>query len=713
MSFNISRRSFLTGAAGVASVAAMAGAAGTALAAGTGTDEDMKFATPTEQGGVNTAGPAYKKQDPSFFTAPAPLTEADCASTEEADVIVIGAGNAGCAAASSCVDNGLSVIVIEKLGSVQGRGGGIGMCNTNFTKSYGEKIGQDLTVDVTTAQHLWIRTCASRVKESLVSMWFNRSGEAGNWLIDKAAEWGVEPDSFRAYAPNAIIPESFSYHQWHKVDDSVTFPEETGYFLPTAVFYVDSQDAEKHNGVCATYEFYTCAQQLVKDENGRVDGVVATKDDGSLVYYRGTKGVVLATGGIDMDEEMVDYYCEPIVHGCLENQNGPAGYSTGDGIKMGIWAGAKTQDGPFPLMLHPQAGLQFHGAFMFLNMEGERFCNEGTWVQGKSMNVMRQTDHIAWAIMDANYGEQNVKTLENGVGGGMFWDSMGGEVGDPFKPEDVIAIVEQSLEAQDGYAFKADTIEELAGLIGIDPATMQASVDRYNELVEAGEDVDFHKQADFLFPVVEPPFYACKVGVALLAIVGGLSINNKMQVLDTNRQPIEGLYATGNASGDLYAVDYPINMAGNSNGRCVTWGYLLGQVLAGVDDLKAEIPPKVKTEEELAAEQEVADQAAAEEAAQQEALASATFADGTYESAGRGIGGEVPVTVTIEGGVITAVEVGENSETQGIGSNAIEQLPAKIVEANGTTGVEVVSGASMTSNAIFDAVNDCLAQASA
>ena len=89
------------------------------------------------------------------------------------------------------------------------------------------------------------------------------------------------------------------------------------------------------------------------------------------------------------------------------------------------------------------------------------------------------------------------------------------------------------------------------------------------------------------------------------------------------------------------------------------------------------------------------------------------LADGTYEGTGKGIGGDVPVTVTVEGGVITAVEVGDNSETQGIGSNAIEQLPAKIVEANGTNGVEVVSGASMTSNAIFDAVNDCLTQASA
>ena len=108
----------------------------------------MKYAAPTEAGGVNTAGPAYEKAVPSFMTAPEPIDPASCASTKTADVIVIGAGNSGCAAASSCVDNGLNVIVIEKLGTVQGRGGGIGLCNTKFTKAYGEKIGQDLTVNI-------------------------------------------------------------------------------------------------------------------------------------------------------------------------------------------------------------------------------------------------------------------------------------------------------------------------------------------------------------------------------------------------------------------------------------------------------------------------------------------------------------------------------------------------------------------------------------
>ena len=87
--------------------------------------------------------------------------------------------------------------------------------------------------------------------------------------------------------------------------------------------------------------------------------------------------------------------------------------------------------------------------------------------------------------------------------------------------------------------------------------------------------------------------------------------------------------------------------------------------------------------------------------------------DGTYEAEGKGIGGKVPVTVKVKDGKISEVKVGDNSETQGIGSKAIEQLPALIVEAGGTEGVDGVSGASITSKAIFSAVEDCLEQASA
>ncbi len=93
------------------------------------------------------------------------------------------------------------------------------------------------------------------------------------------------------------------------------------------------------------------------------------------------------------------------------------------------------------------------------------------------------------------------------------------------------------------------------------------------------------------------------------------------------------------------------------------------------------------------------------------AAADASYTDGSYTAEGKGIGGEVPVTVTIKNGKISEVTVGDNSETQGIGSKAIEQLPDAIVEANGTEGVDAVSGATVTSKAIFTAVEDCLEQA--
>ncbi len=103
----------------------------------------------------------------------------------------------------------------------------------------------------------------------------------------------------------------------------------------------------------------------------------------------------------------------------------------------------------------------------------------------------------------------------------------------------------------------------------------------------------------------------------------------------------------------------------------------------------------------------------ADEAADADATEAGALKDGTYEAEGKGIGGKVPVTVEVKDGKIASVTVGDNSETAGIGSKAIEQLPELIVEANGTEGVDGVSGATITSKAIFTAVDDALAQASA
>ena len=570
MANKISRRDFLKGTA--------AGAAALTL-----TGLGLGKTPAAEAAGLNRNDTGEK---PGFFTNPYNHTEADAAKVFTTEVVVVGAGNAGCSAAAALADNNVQTIVLEQQDKIHGQGGGIGLVNTRYVQSLVDEGKLDALTDVVQHQNIWIQRCGSRVNEALVSMWFNYAPIAGNWLLDKCDEYGVTVRSFRARAPKAIVPETYDYHMFSNTAQ-YPFDKHCGYFAATNVCYTDAKDAEKHEKP-ATFIFNTKAQDLLI-EDGAVKGVFAERD-GELLLFKATRGVILATGGIHEDPEMTAYYCDDYVNRVQRCEHFPAGFSTGDGHKMGLWAGGKMQEGgPFPLMLHPQANAMFHGCFPFVNMEGKRFMNEGAWVQGKSMNIMNQTDNIAFSIFDSNYGTYNRQSLEGETGGGMFWDTMSNRVGDPFGDDDVTSIVESDIKA--GNTIVADTLEELAEKLGIPADTFIATIERYNELVEKKFDDDFHKPVEFLYPVKEGPFYAAKIGVALLAIVGGLSVNTDLQVLNNDRQPIPGLYATGNTSGDLYAIDYPINCAGNSNGRCLIWGYRLGEVMAGVEGDGAELTP--------------------------------------------------------------------------------------------------------------------------
>lgn len=201
----------------------------------------------------------------------------------------------------------------------------------------------------------------------------------------------------------------------------------------------------------------------------------------------------------------------------------------------------------------------------------------------------------------------------------------------------------------------------------------------------------------FLYPVVKAPFYAAKVGVALLAVVGGLSVNTDLQVLDDEKKPIEGLYATGNTSGDLYAIDYPINMAGNSNGRCVIWGYLLGKTMA-----KA-----TASGEALTSRDELADLAKDENGI----VASDTvYKDGSYTGTGKGRGGDMEVTVTITDGKISDIVVNSHAESSDIGAPALDKLIQNAIAAN-SAEIDGASGATMTSDGFRETVAQALAKA--
>jgi succinate dehydrogenase/fumarate reductase flavoprotein subunit len=216
-----------------------------------------------------------------------------------------------------------------------------------------------------------------------------------------------------------------------------------------------------------------------------------------------------------------------------------------------------------------------------VNEKGERFFNEGTWVQARSLQIMQNTaDDCAWSIFDNSWPEDLKASLP--YGGGMFWDMFRYKGESDYQT--TVDYYANSLVEDDGYTYEtADTLEELAEKIGVPTEQFLATVERYNELCKEGVDTDFCKNPALLYPIDEPPFHASKVGAVLLAVVGGATINTDFQCLTPDGDPIPGLYAIGNTSGGTYAVDYPINVPGNSHGRALTQGYLCGRKLAGVE----------------------------------------------------------------------------------------------------------------------------------
>lgn len=543
----------------------------------------MKGATATTLSAValTALGGCVKKDDTTgtstlhpWETPPAAIKDSDIVKTYDTEVVVVGAGYAGVAAACSAAEHGAKVICVEKTETYQGRGVG----GTGVTDS---KVMRDLNIslDKPHAVGEWIRACGNRADEKLISLFFNKSGEAMDWLIDKAEANNCGVGIWNGYSKSKLFPEEPTYHMVYNKDPEGKVNGVTVNYavLVIALLY---NDALKTNN--CEFHWKSPAYQLIKEDE-KIVGVICSTDDG-YVKYNASKAVILATGDISGDTEMTDYY-SPIANKAYANLYTPVGANSGDGHKMGMWAGAQMQEGELPTMMHPQACSSFHGPFMFVNPEGKRSFNEDTWVQGKSLGTILQGGYNrCYSIFDGNY----LDDLRNGLpyGGGMFWDTFrlwGSTV------EDAVAAAQSTVEDEKNQGvviWSADTIEGLADMLleqeseTFNKDEFLNQVSRYNTMCDNKEDTDFFKQSVFLTPIRKGPFYAAKVGPGLLAVVGGLKVNTDLQCLDESKKPISGLYAVGNVSGDVYALDYPISIPGNSHGRCLTWGYLVGKTVS-------------------------------------------------------------------------------------------------------------------------------------
>ena len=545
----LSRRVFLGGTAALGSAAALSGL--TACTPESKTDEPTGGAT----GGASTGGWAWS-------TPPEPIT--DIANTVDADLMVVGAGMAGINVASAAAANGLKVVVVERTETYQVRGADDAAINSKYHTENGIVFDK--------AQILKELSQWTRMQNdlNLVKIWVYRSGEVFDELIDLAAASGLKPIAGMGNV-GGLEKEEIFYRQY---PTSISFvPADMD---EPAMFLEDGRGVNNllgdvlmnqalENG--AEFAFNFLAQQLVKDGD-KVTGVIARASDGTYTQYNAAKAVVLCTGDIGGNPEMLEAWA-PIALRADTTEYVPVGMNDGIGMKMGLWAGAAVQRGPAAPMIHAVGdGTLLGVSWLAVTREGKRFANEFYNEISTSNSRLVQPGGVAWYILDSNYAERITKAV------GADSPALA-----RYLPADE-AKLEEMIAAE--KLWRADTLDDLAAQIGIqDVETFKATVAHYNDLCAAGADTDFLKDPKYMdSAITDPPFYARWVPAVPLVVIYGLNCNDQMQVCDKDDNPIEGLYASGNMCGNYFADDYPLLCPGQSHGRTITMSRLLGAALA-------------------------------------------------------------------------------------------------------------------------------------
>ncbi len=527
-----SRRDFLKGAA----IGASAVAGGVVLSSCT--PKVVETAVPAAGEAVPGAAPAASSA--SFLTPPAPVADADIKETFKGDVVVVGAGVSGLMAAFTAAKAGVKTLVLEKSETFNARGGHNAALRSKI------ELAEGLDYDPMRVVRELVRWSSNQADSTQVTLWATRHSAIMDELIDMAKAAGVDVLRWGNDVPNQYYPEYKTVHMFGGMDEKILAG-----LLETAA---------KDSG--AEFHYSTPADQLVKDDSGRVTGVIAKNADGAYVKFEATKGVILATGDYGNNPEMIAAYC-PKAAIVDFNVYAPQ-VNTGDGHKMGMWAGAAMQaESPHCPMVHNLGAAPFSGnPFLRINVEGKRYENEDVPIPYMANSAQLQPGHKTWTIYDSTFAEDLPK------------------MGTSFSRTNAMSDRTQtSIDAalENGTLIKADTLDELAEKIGVPADALKATVARYNELAAKGSDDDFGKDGEMMTAIDTAPFYAAYNSLALLVVLGGLTVNEKLQVLDKDHKVIPGLYASGNTAGGFFANDYPVIVPGLSHSRAWTFGRIAGE----------------------------------------------------------------------------------------------------------------------------------------
>lgn len=521
------------------------------------------------------------------------IDEAAITETVGTDILIVGAGNGGMFAAAYAAANGLNFRVIEQNANVQDTRHWYGAVDSAAAKEAGEPA-----TDKAKLLSEISRYASGKCDQRVVKTWINESAAMHDFMrsiLEDKYGWVCDFTS----GSEAAWPAENAEHN-------------TDYLYPVQEHnYMASESASgtPRNELLLQYiqelgydvDFKTSLAKLEKNSDGRITGIIAqSTEDDHFIRYNANQGVLLACGGFPGNPymmEQLDPLGTSVTTACSYS---PA--DKGYGIRAAVWAGANLDKEAAPMLFDRGivapgvdagyvdsdsafGGKAFPGKirqynpgtqpFLKVNRNGERFANESCPYNDIVYAAAHQPGRVYAQICDANILEDAKRFHTIGC---SAQTRNGGE-------KYIQGKMDEAIEA--GALFKCDTLDELADKMGFTGAakdTFLATVERYNELYDKQNDEDFGKPAYRLSAIRTAPFYGCWLGASLLTTEQGIAINEKGQALDTNNQPMEGLYITGDMSGSFFANNYPCLMAGVAMGRTLTFAMKAIKQMAGLEN---------------------------------------------------------------------------------------------------------------------------------
>jgi len=487
-----------------------------------------------------------------------------------AELVVIGGGGAGLAAAFSAAENGCrSIIVLEKAGSAAGS---TAMAHDIFgaESPVQKRLGIDAPKDelFKTAME-WAHW--TKINPRIVRAFIDKSGDTIGWLENMGLQFELIQ-----YYPNQVplVRHSVKGH---------------GNALMKAL-----RENCRDKGVQILTR--TPGKKLLRNKNGEITGVIAGTGDGDLAVEAGS--VIITTGGYGNNREMLKKYCANY-HDTITYDGPPS--NTGDGIRMATEIGAATAGlgtvnlhGPF---LKPRKDshamkmdaegidgspiritlwfLAWEPEMLWVNKNGVRFIDEGYQLAFFAFGnaVALQPDGITYTLFDSSTLRMIEKQglVRPGAASRANWLPVSAATPLPGLEREV------QKQADKGDLKISDSWDEIASWMGAQPAILKATIQEYNFSCDDKHDALFAKDRKYLLPLRTPPYYAVRGHLGLCDAYGGIKINEKMEALDNEDNPIPGLYAAGSTAGCWESESYCYRLTGHLVGFALNSGRIAGE----------------------------------------------------------------------------------------------------------------------------------------